>query len=80
MRFPLMVFRDGKALPEHGVDYLIVSGEAELADALRGGWREGLEAQIAAPRHPLDLDGDGEPGGSLPKAKRGRKPKVQADG
>ena len=75
-----MIFRNGNAIPEHGVDYLIVGGEAELADALRGGWREGLEAQEAAPRHPLDHDGDGEPGGSLPDAvaprKRGRKPKV----
>lgn len=54
MRFPLMVFRDGKALPEHGVDYLIVECEAELVNALGDGWREGLEAQHAAPRHPLN--------------------------
>ena len=77
-RFPQMVFRDGGALPAHGVDYLIVSGEAELANALADGWREELEASC----HPLDHDCDGVPGGSLPDAvaprKRGRKPKVSA--
>lgn len=79
-RFPQMVFRDGTALPEHGVDWLIVECEAELVNALADGWREGLEAHDAAPRHPLDHDGDGVPGGSLPDAvaprKRGRKPKA----
>lgn len=29
--------------------------------------------------HPLDHDGDGKPGGSLPKAKRGRPPKQVAE-
>lgn len=75
-RFPQMVFRDGSALPEHGVDFLIVECEADLAAALGDGWREGLEAQQAAPRHPLDHDGDGAKGGSLPKAKRARKPRA----
>ena len=67
-----MVFKDGDMLPEHGVDYCVVECEAELVNALTDGWREELEAQEASPRHPLDLDGNGEPGGSLPKAKRGR--------
>jgi hypothetical protein len=74
-RFPLMLYRDGEMLPEHGVDYLIVGCETEMVNALTDGWREELEA----PRHPLDHDGDGVPGGSLPDAvaprRRGRKPK-----
>lgn len=73
-----MVFRDGTALLEHGVDFLIVECEAELVNALADGWREELEASC----HPLDRDCDGEKGGSLPDAvaprKRGRKPKVAA--
>ena len=40
------------------------------------------EAQTETEAHPLDHDGDGRPGGSLPDAvvprRRGRKPKVQA--
>ena len=72
-QFPKMVFRDGMTLPEHGVDFLIVESEAELASALDDGWREDVEAQQAVPRHPLDHDGDGAKGGSLPKAKRTRK-------
>ena len=76
-----MVFRDGMALPEHGVDYLIVECEAELVNALADGWREGLEAHDAAPRHPLDHDGDGTKGGPVPVAlrKRGRPRKADAD-
>lgn len=62
-----MIFREGTAIPEYGVDYLIVSGEAELANALADGWREGLEAPQAAPRHPLDT--------AAPR-KRGRPRKV----
>lgn len=55
--YPLMLYRDGDMLPEHGVDYLVVQDEAERAEALRNGWRMGLD--------PLDHDGDGTPGGSL---------------
>ena len=80
--YPRMIYRDGTALPEHGVDWLIVECEAELVNALADGWREGLEAHDAAPRHPLDHDGDGEKGGSLPDAvvlrKRGRPRKAVA--
>lgn len=74
-----MVFRDGSALPEHGVDWLIVGCEAELVNALGDGWREGLEAHDAAPCHPLDHDCDGAKGGSPAgenaTRRRGRKPK-----
>lgn len=77
-QYPLMLYRDGTALPEHGVDYLIVGCEAELVNALADGWREGLEAQQVC--HPLDHDCDGQKGGSLPKAKRGRPRKAEADG
>lgn len=66
-----MIYRKGSALPEYGLDWRIVSDEAELTAAKGKGWHEGLE-----PPHPLDHDGDGEPGGSLPDAvaprKRGR--------
>ena len=72
--YPRMLFRDGDMLPEHGVDYLIVGCETEMVNALTDGWREELEASC----HPLDHDCDGALGGSLPKAKRGRKPKVAA--
>ena len=64
-----MVFRDGDALPEHGVDWLIVECEGELVNALADGWREELAAPVC---HPLDHDCDGELGGTLPKAKRAR--------
>lgn len=43
-----MVFRDGDALPEHGVDWLIVECEGELVNALADGWRE----ELAAPEEP----------------------------
>lgn len=73
--YPRMVFRDGSALPEHGVDWLIVECEAELANALADGWRVELHD-----RHPLDHDGDGVPGGSPAgenaTRRRGRKPKA----
>jgi hypothetical protein len=69
--FPKMIYRDGMTLLDHGVDYMIVSGEAELANALADGWREELVAFQAPARHPLDLDGDGAPGGSLPEEERG---------
>lgn len=76
MRFPQMVFRPGDMLPEHGVDYLVVECEAELVNALADGWREELVADeapaVALEKHPLDHDGDGKLGGSLPKRKPGR--------
>ena len=82
-RFPKMMFKFGDMLPEHGVDYLIVECEAEMVNALGDGWREGLEAPQVSSRHPLDHDGDGRPGGSLPDAvaprKRGRPRKVTGD-
>ena len=73
-RFPQMVYRDGSALPEHGVDFLIVECEAELFNALADGWREELEASC----HPLDHDCDGEKGGPIPTElrKRGRPKKA----
>ncbi len=58
--YPRMVYRKGDMLPEHGVDYRIVAGEAEESAAIAEGWRLGID--------PLDHDGDGEKGG----AKRGR--------
>ena len=74
-----MIYRDGSALPEHGVDYMVVECEAELVNALTDGWREGLEAHDAAPCHPLDHDCDGclggSPAGENATRKRGRKPK-----
>lgn len=48
-----MVFRDGDALPEHGVDWLIVECEGELVNALADGWREELAAPETFLRHPV---------------------------
>lgn len=52
--------------------------EAVGADALQAKTETKAEAEAAL--HPLDHDGDGKPGGSLPDSvaprRRGRKPKV----
>jgi hypothetical protein len=53
-----------------------ISGEWRVfvsLDAIPADWISAIEAPAiveapAAPRHPLDHDGDGAPGGSLPKA------------
>lgn len=63
--YPRMIYRKGTALPEYGVDYLIVADEAEEKAALADGWRLGLD--------PLDHDGDGQKGGSLPATAAPRK-------
>lgn len=70
--FPRMLYRDGTELDINGVhvDTLIVGDLDAMREALRGGWRVGHVA------HPLDHDGDGEPGGSRPR--RGRPPLVRA--
>lgn len=60
--YPRMLYRKGDMLPEHGVDYLIVSDEAEEGVAIGEGWRVGLD--------PLDHDADGVKGGAVKK--RGR--------
>lgn len=70
--YPKMIFRKGDMLPDHDVDFLIVENENEEREALENGWRLGFD--------PLDHDGDGLPGGSLPDdvapRKRGRPRKV----
>jgi len=63
--YPRMLYRKGDALPEHGVDYRIVSDEAGEGAAIAEGWRVGID--------PLDHDGDGVKGGAVKK--RGRPPK-----
>lgn len=71
--YPRMLYRPGDAVRvwnAHDVDTLIVADEAEHLDALTQGWTE-----RPGPRHPLDHDGDGRPGGSLPRRPR---PKVVA--
>jgi len=73
--YPRMVFRPGTMLRNwHGrdLDWQIVDDEVEEAQALSQGWRLSPD--------PLDRDGDGKRGGSLPgqnaRTKRGRSRKV----
>ena len=43
-------------------------------EALPNGWHD-TPAKVTAERHPFDHDGDGKPGGSMPK--RGRPAKAK---
>lgn len=66
-----MLFRPGSTLrvwDAHDVDTLIVSSEPEEIEAKRSGWSES-----PVPRDPLDHDGDGGRGGSLPRRGRPRR-------
>ena len=60
--------------------------EAEEATLLANGWKETREgawgeeaSDVEDTPHPLDHDGDGKKGGSLPGKKRGRPRKVVSD-
>jgi hypothetical protein len=62
-----MLFRPGTSLRvwnAHDVDTLVVDDEQEEREALSQGWK-----RHPAP-DPLDHDGDGRKGGSLPGVKR----------
>jgi len=65
--YPKMLYRNGDMLEEHGRDFCIVSTDTEEAEARAEGWGD-------YDQHPLDHDGDGRLGGSLPDTprKRGR--------
>lgn len=72
---PRMLYRSGNSLEWNGLslDTRIVADENEEAQAVKEGWR-------ISP-FPLDHDGDGKPGGSLPgdkstRSKGRRKKKV----
>lgn len=56
-------FPDGEAIRFIEAGYAVPVAEAKIERAVK----------VAAPekRHPLDHDGDGKKGGSLPKEKRG---------
>ena len=76
--FPRMLYRPGTALRvwnTHDVDTLIVNDATEEALALVAGWTN-LPGETPQ-RDPLDHDGDGRRGGSLPgeqsTARRGRR-------
>ena len=57
---------------------------------VKGEWRAVTDGRFARHSHfetegaasvdPFDHDGDGRPGGSLPKARRGRPPKATEEG
>jgi len=61
---PAMVYKPGSMFEWDGerFDYLVVTDEEGLADALAGGWSVGKP-------DPLDHDGNGRKGGSRPKRK-----------
>ena len=74
--YPRMLYRSGTMLLGwHGrdLDWMIVDDEHEQAEALSQGWHLSPD--------PLDRDGDGKRGGSLPgqnaPKKRGRPRKVR---
>ena len=64
MEYPRMLYRPGsqyRVWDEHDVDTLIVDSPDEQAKAEAAGWNISPE--------PLDHDGDGRKGGSLPRKK-----------
>lgn len=63
--FPAMLYKPGSTFLWDGemFDYVIVADEEELAIAQADGWSLGKP-------DPLDHDGDGKRGGSLPRRKR----------
>lgn len=77
MQFPRMLYRRSSqghvVIDGSPFETLAVSDVAALEAALDEGWRE---VEDALAQHPLDHDGDGTKGGSLPDAvaprKRGR--------
>jgi hypothetical protein len=68
--YPQMLVKPGKAIKwaAFDLDTLVVHDEAEEKAARSDEWVSPHELV-----EPLDHDGDGKPGGSLPKARRGRK-------
>jgi len=72
----MMLYRKGGEFEWDGkpTDMLCVANGNEHEDALREGWR--VAADYLA--NPLDHDGDGKSGGSLPR--RGRPPKAREGG
>lgn len=71
MGFPKMLYRDGSSFlwDRRSTDAVVVNDAEEQEIALSDGWA--LPADYLAPRLPqLDHDGDGKPGGSLPRRKR----------
>lgn len=73
MEFPAMLYKRGSAFEWDGelFDYVIVNDAEEAEIAAADGWT------VGKPGDPLDLDGDGKPGGSKPRA--ARKPKEPAE-
>lgn len=73
MAFPTMLVRPGTAIKwaGHRLDSRTVHSEEEEAAARKDGWLEASELLNPKPakRDPLDHDGDGAKGGSLPGAK-----------
>ena len=69
-RYPTMLYRPGTTLRvwnAHDVDTLLVHSPEEETEAKRAGW-----SNSPVPRDPLDHDGDGQKGGSLPRQRKQR--------
>jgi hypothetical protein len=75
--YPLALYRSGTAFDWDGrpTDSCVVNDEDEHLQAADDGWRDAADYHAPPKSDPLDHDGDGHPGGSLPR--RGRPPKVK---
>ena len=76
--YPRLLYRPGSTMRvwnAHNVDLLTVHDRIEEDAAAADGWHRRPD------QHPLDHDGDGRLGGSLPDApkRRGRPRKVKGD-
>ncbi len=79
--WPKAIYRDGgdTLLWGEPIETSSVKDAEEEKEALASGWRLHPLRREQVKRDPLDHDGDGHKGGSLPGKRRGRPPKVKED-
>lgn len=77
--YPKAMYRDGgpDLIWGEAVQSRTVRSYDEETEALAEGWR--FHPLSRSELHPLDHDGDGHKGGSLPVKRRGRPPKVREE-